>query len=358
MTNPFGIRVPRVLLLLVAAALMAGAACEKPVVGQMGEPVLSGDVAFDVTGYELRYLELDSGGKTVSYSEPVLSIKVKITNQGEAALIYSPTHQTQQMTEATTPLLYADPGAEAELPPASKDTVGGVYLEKGRLAGQLNQTTTLQKGDSLEDVFLFKVPHAKEAALILSLPPSMSHGKLPVLIRIPYKYQEPKGPTVYQAGEAIAAGPANFTVESAETAYIETNHTIEGKGFSSRPWLKVTYKIENTSDEPLRYTPEHDVEGGEGAAVYAGNITVKRVRLSANASAVGRVTGSTSIEPGKSVTDFELFERPEEGVESIIFEYPAARFGGSGLIRVSVPYTYSEPPLPKELQKKDSDKDD
>lgn len=327
----------------------------------MGQPVLSGGVAFDVTGYELRYLELNTAGKTVSYSKPVLSVKVKLTNQSDKPLTYSPTHQTQQMTEATTPLLYADPGTEAELPPASKQTIGGVYLEKGRPAGQLGDTKTLQKGESLEDVFLFKVPTAKKEALILSLPPSMSHAKLPVLIRIPYQFQEPKGPTVYKAGELIAQGAASITVESAEVAYIETNHTIEGKGYSSAPWLKVTYKIENTGDQPVTYTPEHDVEGGQGAAVFAGNNTVKRVKLSANAKAVDRITEPTTLEPGKSVTDFALFERPGKDVDSIIFEYPASRFGGEGLVRVSVPYTYSEPELPKEMQKKtkeDKEKDD
>lgn len=185
----------------------------------------------------------------------------------------------------------------------------------------------------------------------------MSHSKLPVLIRIPYQYQEPKGPVVHKAGEAIDVGPSSIKVESAEVAYIETTHSIEGKGYSSAPWLKVTYTVENTSDAPVRYTPEHDVEGGEGAALYAGNNSVKRVKLSANASAVGRTTGSTTIEPGKSVTDFELFERPDKDVESVIFEYPASRLGGRGLLRVSVPYTYSEPELPKEMQKK-TPKDD
>ncbi|TDP75371.1 hypothetical protein [Bradymonas sediminis] len=357
MTNAFGIRATRVLLLLAAAILMAGAACEKPAVGQMGEPVVSGDVAFSVTGYDLLYLELDSAGKTVSYSEPVLSLKVKITNKGEAALTYSPTHQTQAMSEATTPLLYADPGAEATLPPATKETIGGVYLEKGRLPGQVSQTKVLQNGESLEDVFLFKVPHEKSAALILSMPPSMSHGNLPALIRVPYQYKEPKGPLVHKAGDVIQAGPASLKVDSAEVAYIETTHSIEGKGYSSTPWLKVTYTVSNPGDKPIKYTPEHDVEGGEGAAVYAGNVTKKRVKLSANASAVGRTTGSVTIEPGKSVTDFELFEIPDKENDSIIFEYPAARMGGSGLVRVSVPYTHSEPQLPKEMQKPDDKKE-
>lgn len=354
MTKPYGIRVFRVLLLLVCAVLVAGAACEKPVVGAMGEPVVAGGMQFNVTGYELRYLEFNEGDKTVSYTEPVLAIRVQITNESDKPLSYTPSHRTQQMTEAGTPLLYRDPGAEAELPPPAKDIIGGVYLERGELAEQVVALQNLQPGQSLQDVFLFEVPREKSAALILSVPPSMHHGAMPVLIRIPYAYKEPKGHTVYQAGEPIARGAASFLVKSAEVAYIETTHTIEGKGYSSEPLLKISYTISNPGDQPIRYSPEHYVEGARGAAAYAGSTTLKRVKLPPNTRAVGQVQGVTTIEPGKSVSDFVLFERPDEAHDSLTFEFPASTFGDAGLIRVAVPYQHTEPPLPKEMQKKPS----
>ncbi len=352
MTNPFGFRVARVLLVTTAALFMAGAACEKPAVTEMNKPVKAGGVQFNVTGYDIRYLELNAGDKTVEYSQPVLAIHVKLTNESKKPLTYSPTHRTQQMTEATTPLLYEDPGKDADLPPTSKKTINGVYLEEGHLAGQVDKMRTLKKGESLSDTFLFEVPQSDSASLILSLPPTMHHGNVPVLFRIPYKHQEPKGPTVHKTGAAIKAGPATFTVQKAEVAYIKTKHTIEGEGYSSDPLLKITYKVENSGKDPLTYSPEHNVEGTRGAALYTGKDTYKRVKMPSNAQAEGQVTDDTELKPGKSVTDFVLFERPPKDVTSLTFEYPANHFGGAGLIRVKVPYKYADPPLPKELKKK------
>lgn len=358
MTNPFGFRLARVLL-VAAAVFTAGAACEKPAVTTMGEPVKAGGVEFNVSGYDIRYLELNTDGKTVEYPEPVLAIHVELTNQKKQPLTYSPTHRTQQMTEATTPLLYQDPGKEADLPPASKNTINGVYLEEGRLDGQLTQAKSLKKGESIEDTFLFEVPQDKQASLILSLPPTMHHGTMPVLFRIPYQHKKPKGPTINKMGEAVKNGSASFTVDKAEVAYVKTKHTIEGEGYSSSPLLKVTYKIKNAGKEALTYTPDHNVEGARGAALYTGDETFKRVKLPSNAQAEGQLGEDTTIEPGKSVTDFVLFERPPKSVESLTFEFPAARFGGTGLVRVQVPYKYADPELPKELQKdKDKDKKD
>jgi hypothetical protein len=351
MTNPFGFRVARVAL-LAAAVLVTGTACEKPTVTEMSKPATANGVQFNVSGYELRHLELSDNGKTVEYPEPVLAINVEVTNKGAKALTYTPSHRTQQMTEATTPLLYKDPGKEAELPPASKQTINGVYLEEGKLDDQVSQTKTLDKGESLTDVFLFEVPEDKKASLILSLPASMHPGKLPVLVRVPYQYKEPAGPKVHQLGDAVSAGDATFTVEKADVEYIKTKHTIEGEGFSSNPRLKLSYKVANAGEEPLTFSPEHNVEGTRGAALYAGDQTLKRVRLPSNAEAEGQLRDDTKIEAGKSATDFVLFERPPKEVETLTFEYPASRFGGSGLVRVQVPYKYEDPELPKELQKK------
>lgn len=337
---------------------MAGAACEKPAVTEMNKPVQAGGVQFNVTGYDIRYLELSTDGKTVEYPEPVLAINVAVTNQNEQPLTYTPSHRTQQVTEANAPLLYQDPGEGAALPPASKQTINGVFLEEGQLEEQVAQSKTLNKGESLTDVFLFEVPEAKEASLVLSLPPTMHHGAVPVLVRIPYEYQKPKGPRVHQTGKAVAAGPANFTVEKAEVTYVKTKHTIEGEGYSSNPRLKISYKIENAGKEPITYAPEHNVEGARGAALYSGGKTFNRVKLPSNAEAEGQITDSTKIEPGKSVADFVLFERPSKEIENLTFVYPAGTFGGEGLIRVEVPYTYEDPELPKELKKKNAEKKD
>ncbi len=353
MTNPLGLRVAIVLL----AVIFAATGCEKPAVTEMGSSVLAGGVEFDVTGYELRYLELSKDGKTIEYSEPVLAISVKATNKGEGAVTYNPSHRSQQMSEASTPLLYLDPGAEAELPPASKQTINGVYLEKGQLDAQVGSSTTLESGESLTDLFLFEIPEDKKAPLILSLPPSMHRGETPVLVRIPYQYEEPEGPPVHQVGESVEIDGAAFAVESTTTEYVKTEDKSQGEGYSSDPLFKVTYKIENTGEETLTYNPSHrDVAGTRGAALYADGKTIKRVKPAATAIPEGQIDDRTEIEPGKSLTDISLFERPAKDSASVIFEYPANHFGGSGLMRVEIDYEHKDPELPKELKKAKKDK--
>ena len=352
MTIPSGCRVSNVLVLAFLGLVLTGAACEQPVVSQMGQPATVGGVEFQVSGFQVRYLELVDDGKTFEYPEPVLTIPVQVTNKGKKPLTYSPTHRSQQMSEATTPLLYTDPGKEADVPPASKQTINGVFLEEGELPGQITQSTTVEPGKSVKDIFVFEVPDAKQAPLILSLPPTMHRGAVPVLFRIPYKSQKPEGPKVHTLGDAVAVDAATFTVEETEVAYIKTKDTVQGEGYSSEPLLKISYKIANNGEEPITYTPSHrDVAGTRGASLHTSEKAFKRVRFSSTTKAVDQINDDTDIEPGKSVTDYTLFERPSEDVQELTFEYPAKHFGGTGLVRVEIPYEYKDPDLPKELEK-------
>lgn len=349
MTNLLESRFATILALVL---LFGGTACEKPEVSELGQPMTVGGVEFNVADFDVRYIELDVDGKTVEYPEPVLAITVEMTNQGEGAITYTPSHRSQQMSEGSTPLLYSDPGPEADLPPDSKQTINGVYLESGRLDEQISQSTSLDSGDSLTDIFLFEIPKDKEKSLILSLPPAMHRGNVPALFRIPYKYEAPEGPTIYQLGETVSMGSAAFTVEKAEIEYLKTNDTVQGEGYSSDPLLKISYKVENTGDQPLTYSPSHrDVAGSRNASLYTVDQTFRRVRFSATTKVEGQVNDDTDIKPGESVTDLTTFERPPEEIDTLTFEYPAHHFGGSGLVRVEIAYEYADPGLPDELKK-------
>lgn len=362
MTNPSGLRRPILFVLLLLSLLMTGAACDAPVVTKLGEPAVVGGVEFAVPSYEVRYVEIAEDGQTYEYPRPVLAVELKMTNKGEDPLVYSPTHTSQQMSEVSTPLLYLDPGAEAELPPASKSPIQGVYLEKGRLESQVTQSKTLQPGETLTDVFLFEVPDSKEASLIFSIPPAMHRGQMPVLVRVPYTYEQPTGPKVYAVGQTIEHGDAKLTVQAPEVTYVKTTDTAQGEGYSSKPLLKIPFTLENAGEQSMIYEPTHrDLTGPPAVSLYSAKDAYKRVRFSATTTAEGQVTETKTLKPGEKVTDYVLFEQPPEGVDTLVMEFAARQYGGEGLIRVELPYEHTTPDKPKELaqgDKKGDDKDE
>ncbi len=359
MTRSSAIRIASLFLIALSFAL-AGAACEEPIVSDMSSPATAGGIQFEVVKYDVEYLELTEGEEVFEYPDPVLTISVEVTNTGEKPLTYSPTHSAQQMSETSTPLLYPDPGPEAKLPPLTKNPIPGVYLEEGKLDGQVTKTQTVEPGASVSDIFVFEVPDAKSADLIFSIPPSMHRANVPVLFRIPYEYKKPKGPTVYGVGDSVEVGPVAFSVESAEAEWVKTEDTAQGKGFSSEPLFRVNYEIKNNGKEPVEYEPTHrDVKGTRGASLFSSEGTYSRVRLPPTTTAVGQVQKDTELAAGDSVKDFALFELPDEGAEMVTYEYPASQFGQNGLIRVQIPYEHSVPDKPEEIKKdKDEDKDD
>ncbi|MBA2663163.1 MAG: DUF4352 domain-containing protein [Bradymonadaceae bacterium] len=351
MTTPFGARIFYVLTVL--ALLAALPACEKPLIAAAGESVTVGGINFQVQEYSVRYLELSGEGNTYEYPRPVLVIPVSIKNSGEGDFVYNPTYNAQQMTEAATPLLYPDPGAEVDLATAQKAPINGVFLQKGVMKEQITERRTLKAGESINDVFLFEVPDAASTNLIFSLPPAMHRGELPVIFRMAFKPTKPQGPPVHEIGEAVTIGNVEFTVSAAETTFVKINDTAQGEGFSTEPVFKISYTITNNSSEALRYDPGHrELAGRRGAALFASNGAFSRVRFPATSSAQGQVERAASVDAGTSVKDFVMFEPPGKEVEAVMLELPAAVFEGNGLIRVNIPYQHKTPDKPKEMQKK------
>lgn len=329
--------------------------CESGVkVAEMGESVRSGDTEVTVEEYEIRHLEVIEGKRTHEYDEPVLAVRVTFKNNGESPFRYSPTHDSQQMTEETTPLLYADPGEEASLPPEDKNPINGVVLEEGFLEEQVTKSKSVEPGSSLTDLILFEVPADEQADLIFSVPPSMHDGEAPLLFRIPYQYQEPKGPKWHKMGGAAELDGVEFKVTSASTEYVKLKDGSDGEAYSSEPQLKISYKIKNNSEEAVKYSPGHQaVSGRRGAVVLADGETVGRVKFSSNASVEDQLRDSTKIEPGKEIEDFTVFVQPDEEVETLKFEYPASRFGRSGLVRFEIPYEYETPEKPEPIKEEE-----
>lgn len=342
-----------ILGLLIFTFVMMGCG-EEVVVSSPGKAVTAGGVEFTVGDYEVRYLEINAGDDTYEYPRPVLVLPISLKNVGEGSFIYSPSHSSQQMSESSSPLLYLAPGPEADLPPESKTHINGVYLEKGSPEGQVTTATTLNKGESVNDIFLFEVPDAAND-LVLSLPPSMHRGKMPVLFKFGFEPREAKGPKVFAAGEAIDFDGVSFNVTGASTEYVKISDVSQGEGFSSEPLFKVAYEITNNTEKTVEYEPSHNAVGTRGAALFDQKNSYKRVKFSASTTVDEQQRSTVKIEPGESVKDFVLFELPDEDISVVSVEYPAALFGRTGLARVTVDYTYEKPDKPKELQKKKDD---
>lgn len=347
----------RVASLALLAVFVSGAACEEPAVSEMGSSAKAGGVDFELVDYELRLLELEQDGETVEYPDPVLAVEVELTNDGEDAVTYNPSHDSQQVSESSTPLLYTDPGGEAELPPETKELIDGVYLEEGAPDDQVDETTTLEPGDSLTDVFLFEEPDAERESLVLSLPPSMHRGEVPVLFRMNYERREPEGPPVHEVGDKIERDGVAFTIEDTEAKYVEIDDEDDGEAYSSDPLFVVSYQIKNDSGETVTYEPDHrDVAGSRAAALYDGDEQIPRAKLPASASPKDQVAEATDVEAGDAVNDYALFELPPKEADELTFEYPSRRFDRTGLIRVEIPYEYDKPDEPDELaEAEDSD---
>lgn len=352
----------RTLAALAVVALLGAVGCQEgPKVAKMGSSVETGDMNIEVTGYDVRKLEIIEGDRTHEYTDPVMAVDVELTNTGKEAFRYVPNHDSETATETSSSLLYYDPGKEASLPPEDKRPfrINGVTFEKGDFDEQVDGATKVEPGDSLTDVMLFQVPDEKQADLILSLPPSVHRGGKPVLFRIPYQEKTPEGPTWHGRGDTATLDGVGFSVTEVTTEYAELEPSGDAeKAFSNEPVLKVSYELKNESDSPITYNPGHrTVSGRRGAALFGKDNQFPRVRFS-NTSVVGQQTDSRKIKPGAKLKDFSVFERPGKGLEVLKFEYPASRFEREGLVRFNLPYTYETPDKPEalaEAQKEDDE---
>lgn len=346
--RPLGLRCAPVLIGL----LLLPSACQQPVVSDASAPAKIGGVELALGKAEVRYIELTAGAEVIQYPDPVLVVPLTVTNSGPDAFTYTPTHGLPQMSEATTPLLYADPGPEASLPPENKAPIPSVVLKKGQMPGQMTQAKLLQAGEKVQDFLLFQLPPKNVTKLILSLPPTMHREKVPVLFRMGYTPQTPTGRKIHQVGEDIAVGDMSLKVSAHNTEYVKIK-SGDKEGFSNKPLFKISYTITNNSQAAASYDPPHKVQGDIATPRLSNaSETFKRMKFDGSVRPEGQLDGKQVIEPGKSVTDYALFEPPGPDAQEIVFEFPAVLFKGEGVARVAIPYAYKKPEKPKALQDK------
>lgn len=337
--------------MLCAVGLMMMSGCSKVVEGNQGEPVRDGDapVQVTVTGAALRRVTLETPDGPKTFPTPVLAVSVKFENVGAAPHFYQPHHTTDKAAMIQEPLLFVDPG-EGQRPQVN---ISSVRLDGGLLPDQQAQGQNIEAGKSLTDVFIFQAPAEESASFVLTIPSALHGGKKTLQIRVPYQKNEVPTDAPTPQGEAVELGTVKVSVTQAEVAWVELSDKSKGKGYSSEPLLKVTYKVEPLGEGGARCTPNHTLggskvlapslfEGGGGRASYP------RVRFGGTRTVKGQADGELEVKSG-GATDFALFERPPKGVSSVIFTFPGALCGGEGVARIEVPYTYADPEKPKDL---------
>ncbi|MEL6178931.1 MAG: DUF4352 domain-containing protein [Myxococcota bacterium] len=350
---------------MVMAGAMLGilaAGCSKPTLGTQGEPAQEegAPLTVTVTEVKLERIELEGPDGPLIFAKPALAVRVKFENTGEASVPYQPSHTLDKVQSSNVPVLYVDPGYPEKPIDSSAVAVPAVYLDGLLMPGQQEALVQIAAGSSLEDLFLFQPPQEETLPLLLAVPSSVHGGKQPLYIKINYEQTDVAPPPVVGKGEAAKLANAEVTVTSAGIQYVEMVDTSrEEKGFSKSPVLQINYTIKNTGDKPLTYSPNHNASGNDvaGMALHekGGKGVYMRVRFGADREVVGQMTVDTTIAPGKEAKDFVLFERPPENIKELLFLMPGKTVGSSGLARVGIPYTYSNPDKPAELQKKDKE---
>jgi hypothetical protein len=332
---------------LFFALLVLAVGCKAETFGELGAPAQEAGaaVAVTVTGLTGERLEIDGKDGPLVYSAPVIAIAISFENKGETNFLYKPTHNQAKTSNLEAPILYRDPGPEAEL----RASVDGVFLEGVFAAGQQEEVVDLKPGESVKDVYLFKMPEEEKLGLVLTIPPDLHGGKGLIKIKIPYEKPAVQEVQVSGQGEEVKLGSATVTVSAGETLYLDLMEN-KTKGFSKEPVYKVVYSIRNDGSEAINYEPNHTASGSALAASLiadgekGGNYM--RVRFSADRDVVGQTGRRQAIAPGTTHKDFAIFERPPEGVEAVRFTLPGKLFGQPGLLRVRLPYKAETPKKP------------
>ncbi len=333
---------------LVCAMATLAIGCKKETVGALGAPTQEkgAPIAVTLAGFTLERVELEGPDGPLIYGEPVLALSLTFANKGEANFLYKPTHDKAKTTNLEAPILFVDPGPKAR----PSNPIEAVLIEEGLLAGQQTQNVDLAPGKSVTDIYLFKAPEEGQRALVLTVPPSLHGGSGMMLIKMTYEPTALPEVVVHNIGEAVKVGSATLTVQSAKIEYVKLKEGAKD-GFSKDPVLKITYEIKNDGAESITYDPNHQTAGKALAPALheeGGGGRFMRARFGADRTVVDQTASAVSINAGKSLQDFALFERPPETIKELRLLLPGKIFGQPGLVRVKMPYKYDSPKNPVE----------
>lgn len=346
----------RSLFVFGVLACMALTGCEEePEIQSADQPATAGEMQFELKDYQLHYLELtDDDGDVLEFTDPVLAVGVEITNVGEDSFEYQPPHEARELSQDRHPMLYAGFDQPAEIDWETFDPgepIPGVELADGRWDQQQHDHKTLGADEQLVDYYLFEPPEDGES-LLLSMPPRMHRAEVPAFIQFDYTEPEPEGRTIYEVGDAIEFDGVVFEITEITQEYAEIKEDEE-EGFSDEPVLKIHYTIENDTDDPIEYDAKHDtLRLDEGPLIQSTDPRFERIRAPGERELVGQKQ-DVEIEPGETIDDYAVFDRPDGVADNATFFLPARYFERSGTVRVNFSYEPEDVETPEELEEDD-----
>ena len=334
--------------LLALALVVTG--CKNVPEGEMGTELINGDLGVTVDGIELAYLDLQAASGEVQTTEnALLLIHMSLTNHGAAAIRYDTGDASTSVLQALTPVLFVDPGEGEEV--TQDHNIKVISLGQFRyLDDPVTGPTTIDPGATIQDVLLFEQPPEGTTGLRLSLPPTIfgAQVEVPAWIRIPFSPGEPRVPVVYGPNDPALGDGYQLTINRTEVAYLPNR---DQTGFVEQPVLAVWYDLTNTTEAPMAYAPPHRIgSGGTAPALVAGASSFNRVLVPSSQGIAGQLEDTQTIPPGGHLTDVATFERPPAGTEGLVFFFKGHTVGHTGQVRIQIPYSFSDPPLPEALR--------
>ncbi len=328
-------------------------ACKKPVVTTMGQPLAQGSAEVVLNSATYVRIDLEDAAGAVIVSEPVLQLDLSVTNTGAGPLSYDLGWAATAATQAQSVLLFADPGGTPP-EPQQADNIPGIDTILTRYpADPVTAVTTIEPGATLNDLLLFSAPSADVTSLLLSIPPRVfgSEVELPGYIR----FDAPSAADVAALpvgtmGTPVAGDGYALNVQRISTVYERITNTSGEEGITGQPVVKLELAISNTGGEALTYRPPNTSRDlRTPSLVGADMVPLNFATFPAGITVAGRITAASPIAAGATINEVLYFDRPAQGsAGNLTFLFHGKRVGRTGLTRVNVPYTWSDPPLPEE----------
>ncbi len=336
---------PAVMKASLVASLLFTAACAKPLEAPQGQLLTVNGVEVSVTDVKLAAIDLEGPAGAIATKKPTLIVSLKLVNKSAEPLRYDLGWSTTSSTQATSPLLFLDPGPEIHL--SGQAQIPALILGSSVYTPDpVAAPRTLNPGEGVDDLLLFDAPPENAKALLLSLPPALfgKDAKAPAYIRIASVPTEVQQPQWLSEKDEYKGPNIRFSVKSVETLYPPLTKADGTRGTSSEPLVGIRFTATNAGTTALEYLPM-----AAGLAVDAPSLTdaagapLERVDFGPGLSHAETLTARKSLAPGASLDDTWWFARPANTVTELLLRAPGKRFGDSGLIRFKLPYTWSDP---------------
>lgn len=327
------------------ALLLGAAGCAKPPEAPLGAALVQGGIEAVVTKVELANIDFEGPTGAVAAKAPTLLVHLKLTNKSAQPVRYDLGWATTSATQATSPLLFLDPGPKVVL--TSQGQIPGVLLTSlSYPPDPVTTPRTLNPGEGLDDVLLFQAPPESARALLLSLPPSLfgASARMPAYVRIPAPAGPAAAPAEVGLGETFTGDVFSLRLDAVETAFPKVTRADGQAGTTTAPFVAVRVTISNTSQGAIDYLPPSaSLAFDPPAATDPAGAPIPRADFGAGARIEGTAAEKRTVAPGQSLTDTWWFARPDAQVTELRLTVPGKRFGGTGLVRAKLPYAWSNP---------------